>query len=240
MAGVSTPTRLSYGAVAAGIGGIVLILSLFLDWFGPFSAWDFFGITPFVLLLIGIAAVLFAALEAGRVQMTLPVDRVRALTILGIIATTLVWDYIFEGSSQQIGVILAGLGSLGILAGGILAERAPNLSVALGGGPRAGAAPGAAPGYPAQPPAGGPPGGYAQPQAPAAGGATSVGAVQPAPAQQAAPPPQAQPAAQPVQAGPPTGSPPPPGGAADWYPDPRGEKRLRYWDGSQWTRHVAD
>lgn len=28
--------------------------------------------------------------------------------------------------------------------------------------------------------------------------------------------------------------------AADWYPDPRGEKRLRYWDGSSWTDHTAD
>lgn len=28
--------------------------------------------------------------------------------------------------------------------------------------------------------------------------------------------------------------------AADWYPDPKGEKRLRYWDGSAWTEHTAD
>ena len=27
---------------------------------------------------------------------------------------------------------------------------------------------------------------------------------------------------------------------ADWYPDPKAEKRLRYWDGSAWTEHVAD
>jgi uncharacterized RDD family membrane protein YckC len=27
---------------------------------------------------------------------------------------------------------------------------------------------------------------------------------------------------------------------ADWYPDPRGEKRLRYWDGSSWTENTAD
>lgn len=28
--------------------------------------------------------------------------------------------------------------------------------------------------------------------------------------------------------------------AADWYPDPRGTARLRYWDGVGWTDHVAE
>ncbi|MGH9226619.1 MAG: phospholipid scramblase-related protein [Acidimicrobiales bacterium] len=27
--------------------------------------------------------------------------------------------------------------------------------------------------------------------------------------------------------------------APDWYPDPYGRHELRYWDGSQWTEHVA-
>jgi hypothetical protein len=26
---------------------------------------------------------------------------------------------------------------------------------------------------------------------------------------------------------------------ADWYPDPTGQARLRYWDGEQWTQNVA-
>jgi uncharacterized RDD family membrane protein YckC len=26
---------------------------------------------------------------------------------------------------------------------------------------------------------------------------------------------------------------------ANWYPDPRGEARLRYWDGSSWTEHTS-
>jgi uncharacterized protein DUF2510 len=28
--------------------------------------------------------------------------------------------------------------------------------------------------------------------------------------------------------------------AADWYPDPKGEARLRYWDGTAWTDNTAD
>ena len=27
---------------------------------------------------------------------------------------------------------------------------------------------------------------------------------------------------------------------ADWYPDPSATARLRYWDGAEWTDHVAD
>jgi uncharacterized RDD family membrane protein YckC len=37
------------------------------------------------------------------------------------------------------------------------------------------------------------------------------------------------------------GAPPPvqQPGQADWYPDPRGEARLRYWDGQGWTDHTS-
>jgi uncharacterized RDD family membrane protein YckC len=47
-------------------------------------------------------------------------------------------------------------------------------------------------------------------------------------------------------AAPPTGAPvpaPPPQPAdqqkADWYPDPHGQARLRYWDGQRWTEHTS-
>jgi uncharacterized RDD family membrane protein YckC len=29
------------------------------------------------------------------------------------------------------------------------------------------------------------------------------------------------------------------GQAADWYPDPQGQARLRYWDGQRWTEHTS-
>ena len=40
----------------------------------------------------------------------------------------------------------------------------------------------------------------------------------------------------PVGSSAPAPAPPPPG----WHPDPSGEARWRYWDGSQWTAHTAD
>jgi uncharacterized RDD family membrane protein YckC len=45
---------------------------------------------------------------------------------------------------------------------------------------------------------------------------------------------------------PPTNAPhtptPVPAGAtrADWYPDPHGQARLRYWDGNRWTDHTSN
>lgn len=46
--------------------------------------------------------------------------------------------------------------------------------------------------------------------------------------------PQGQPAAAPATRQPPA----PTSYPADWYPDPHGEARLRYWDGSAWTSHT--
>ena len=219
MAASRPPTRLSYGAVAAGAGGLVLILSLFLDWVGAGSfgqnAFDLFSIVDLFLLVVGILAVAFAVVEAMGTQVNLPVDRARTLTILGIIATSIVWTFLLEGDHQKIGLVLAAIASVAILVGGILAERSPSLGVAnpaAAGGPLAGVTQG---GGGSGPPAhAGPPPAAAQP-----------------------------PAAQNVGAGPGAAASAPAGGSgakADWYPDPRGEKRLRYWDGSQWTDHTAD
>jgi Protein of unknown function (DUF2510) len=241
VAATGGPTRLSLGAVCAGAGGIVLALSLFLDWisasgFGQ-SGWELFKFIDIVLFAIGLAAAGFAALEMTGRQVNLPFSRVKGLQVIGLIATTITVTFLIEGSNQGIGLILGTLAAIAIFAGGIIAERAPGRSVAFGGGAPAG---GAAPGGYAQPPVGGGQPGYGQ-APPAAGGYAQAPSPEPvggagaqATAARSVPP-------EPAPAAAPAGSPPPPpGGAADWYPDPHGQKRLRYWDGSQWTEHVAD
>jgi hypothetical protein len=219
------PGRLSYGAVAAGVGGLLLILSLFLDWIGDGSfganAFDLLSIMDIFLLLVGLAAVAFAAIEALGLQVNLPFDRVRALTVLGTISASFVWGLLVESDHIKFGFILAALAAAAILGGGILAERSPNLGVAnpaAAGGPLAGMTSGG--GASATPPAAATPAPTAaQPVQPAGGPATG-----------------ASPVAGAASAAPAGGA----GAKADWYPDPRGEKRLRYWDGSQWTDHTAD
>jgi uncharacterized RDD family membrane protein YckC len=76
-----------------------------------------------------------------------------------------------------------------------------------------------------------------------AAGSPAGQVVPPAPGQYGAPAGQygAPPSGPPVAASAP---PPPPSGEAggqkaDWYPDPQGQARLRYWDGQRWTDHTS-
>jgi hypothetical protein len=108
---------------------------------------------------------------------------------------------------------------------------------AVGSGAPAGGTPGGTPlGGPQSP--GGFPGGAPSPGG-VPGGVTSPGPSSPAPASPAPAPAPASPAPTPS----PTPEPvqqDPSAPAAGWYPDPQGQKRLRYWDGGRWTEQTAD
>jgi Protein of unknown function (DUF2510) len=238
--------RANIGNLAAAGGGALLILSLFLGWFGAgdesVSGWETFSLADILLLLIGIAAIALGAAHATGQGASLPnFLRPSVLKWIGTVALTISLLFVVELTSGQfendmkIGAILAVLASAAILAGGILNER-PDLAAKLneatagigsGGGPGAPAAgapqPGAAAAPPAAPgPAVSQPAPQAQPQQPESA---------PQPPSPAAPSPATPtPAAQPESSGP----------APGWYPDPQGQKRLRYWDGSRWTEQTAD
>jgi hypothetical protein len=66
--------------------------------------------------------------------------------------------------------------------------------------------------------------------------------IAPWPAQQAGQPMQPTQAVQPTQPVQPSQpvQPTQPAAPAGWHADPWGQKRLRYWDGTQWTGHTAN
>jgi hypothetical protein len=240
----ATPTtnfdtsRLRFGDMIAGGGGLVLLISLFLPWYtvdtggigsesgNAFEALSFIDILLLVCALVAIGVAV--ARMAGKLP-NLPVSAGLLVLAVGVIAALLVLFRIIDlpipdapaSIPDELEDEFAEQAEDAFGRGfGIFLSLIAAAAVAVGGWllwkeegqPKPGDAGsgGAGPLGAGQP--GG--GGYAQP-----------------PATTAAP--AAAPAAQPAA---PAGG----GQAADWYPDPRGEKRLRYWDGSQWTDHTAD
>ena len=228
-----------------------------------FNAWEAMPFLTFILLLCIVAVIAVVVIRATSTQVNLPVPLGTVILAAGALALLIILfrllltpdpsisflgqDFNVKDNDGEVGrsygIFLALLAAIGILAGGFLSSRErgeaiPGVDGPLGGtgtggggGPLGTGQP--AGGYGGQPaggyggqPAGGQPvggqpvGGQPVGGQPAAGGAgaASAGA--------------ADPGAGAAAGG--GGNPP-----ADWYDDPRGEARRRYWDGQQWTDQTA-
>ena len=240
-------TRIRFGEMIAAVSGLVLIISPFLEWYNISaknsivdfsvggSGWDALSWVPWLITLIGLVAIALAVTKATGTRLpNLPATPGFILLVLGGAAIVFTLFRLLvvpdAGASSSLvdvgrsyGIFIAFLAAIGVTVGGWLTwneEGKPKP-----GSAGAGAAPGGGGAIGGGQPYGGAPAGQ-----PYAGGAPAAGQPQAA-APAAAAPAAAAPAQQPAAGG---------AAKADWYPDPRGEKRLRYWDGSQWTDHTAD
>jgi hypothetical protein len=239
------PSRLRFGDLIAGASAVLLFIFMLFDWYtvsvegfgrsidlGGGSAWEAFDIGDIFLLLVILATLAIVVMRAlGQEPAGLPLPLSTIVLIIGGLASLYILfrlivtpfdvpDGVDVG--RGIGIFLGFIAALGITAGAFLSARERGEALpgvgAVGagapGGPLGGGEPGAgqAGGYGGQPAAGAPTAGT-----PAGGAAPAAGA--------------ADPGAQAATAGSP---------APDWYEDPRGEARLRYWDGTQWTDQTAD
>jgi hypothetical protein len=151
-------SKLSPGQIIAAIGGIVLIISLFLDWvsgltvtFGAASisasqtAWDAFSGMDIIMLVVGIGAVAWAAAWTMDVGETLPLQVAWFLTVsaLVVFGWALGWD--LEVPQAGIGAWIAMFAALAVAYGAFsVIELRPRAVAAAT--PRRSAPPGAGPG----------------------------------------------------------------------------------------------
>jgi len=213
--------RANIGQIVTAAGAALLALSTFLNWGGEQSAWEVFSFLDIVIFFLALATAAVAAAHLTGAAANMPILRGDLPLWLGVIPATLaagiLLEALFGPGSLDFGGWVALLASLAVAAGLVLRER-PDLAAKVEAATAnlgSGGTPAPGPAAPASP---------AQPAAAAPAPATPP--QQPA----TAPQPAATPAAAPASGGP----------AAGWYPDPQGQKRLRYWDGERWTEQTAD
>jgi hypothetical protein len=120
-----TSTKYGLGQLVCGIGGALLIVSLFLPWAGTadvdLNGWELWTMSDVFLLIVGLVA-LGAALTGGWVGVFRPdLSLSGAADLLGLVATVLLaWLVIFDfpdGASREIGVFLALVGAIAVAGG---------------------------------------------------------------------------------------------------------------------------
>ena len=120
-----TSTKYGLGRLICGMGGALLIVSLFLPWAGAAdvdpSGWELWTMADIFLLIVGLAAI-GTALTGGRFGLFRPdLSLGGAADLLGVVATFLLaWLVIFdfpEGASREMGVFLALIGAMAVAGG---------------------------------------------------------------------------------------------------------------------------
>ena len=133
-------SKLTPGDISAGVGGIVLLISLWLPWYGVsvnvagFSAssdasgWEVFSTIDIILFLIAVAAIALVVLKAvGQLPAEVPVPLV--LLGLGGLAVLLILFRLIDTPapsdlpdqvdvSRKIGLFLGLIGAAGVAYGG--------------------------------------------------------------------------------------------------------------------------
>ena len=133
-------SKLTPGDISAGVGGVVLLISLWLPWYGVsvnvagFSAssdasgWEVFSTIDIILFLVAIAAIALVVLKAaGQLPAEVPV----ALVLLGLggLAVLLILYRLIDTPapsdlpdqvdvSRKIGLFLGLIGAAGVAYGG--------------------------------------------------------------------------------------------------------------------------
>src|SRR3712207_716604 len=125
--------RLEVGPLLVALGALVLLVSLFLDWYGPATAWDAFEVVD---VLLAVLALLALATAIGAVAPDVAwLDRrwlpalVAAIVIL--VAAELLSPPPFVEDDPETGAWLAFAAALAMLIGAVLSVGRVHFSVSV-------------------------------------------------------------------------------------------------------------
>lgn len=134
---VEMPRRVDGGQALAAIGAVILIISLFLEWFGPeVTAWTVFEIVDLLLAAIALATLVAIAPPSLWGQRSAPPVRHSWLLALGVAALVLVAAALINHPPAAVGRPIESGAWLGLAAaalmavGGLLAGK--RISVVVG------------------------------------------------------------------------------------------------------------
>jgi hypothetical protein len=147
-------SKVSQGQMIAGIAGVVLLVSLFLDWVsgititnpvtgasisgGGGSAFDVFSAMDIIMLIVAVVAIAWAVAPAAG--QTVPPQSGLIIGLLGVAIVGFTLGFVLETSDAGIGAWLGFVASIALTYGAFESNRQPV------------AAPAAAPTTPAAPP----------------------------------------------------------------------------------------
>ena len=125
-------THIPIGPLVAAVGGVLLIVSLGLDWYGPFSGFTSFEFLD--LLLVVLALVTLAVLAAAFGLLHTPLRSGTPL-VVGVVALLIVLSQLInhppvgDGRDVETGLWLGLAGAALMLAGAILSTARIAISV---------------------------------------------------------------------------------------------------------------
>lgn len=117
------------GEWIAGACGLLLLIALFLPWYGEPSstAWEAFTVLDLILALLALAALSVPIVTATHRVPAVPLALESLTALFGVLAVILVLIRVLnlpgDAGGREIGLWLGLLATLGITAGGLIAMR---------------------------------------------------------------------------------------------------------------------
>lgn len=113
------------GEAFAGGAAVLLVISLFLDWFASLSAWQLFRLVDVVLALLALVVLGLVVLRLLGLLPDLPAPPGAIVAGAGAIALVIALAFLLESTVPGVGIFLALVSSAAVAYGGWEWSRTP-------------------------------------------------------------------------------------------------------------------